>query len=96
VKRLDVESRARVEQKDALRAAGRRDDAPVGVEPAGGPTVGELALGVAAVALLGLLDRGEEHLLDGALNRADGEALLHDPVGELLVEMVEGVEQPAR
>jgi hypothetical protein len=66
------------------------------VEPARGPAKRELALGVAAVALLRLLERRQEHLLDRALDGADGEALLHDPVGERLVEVVEGVEQAAR
>ena len=66
------------------------------VQPAGGPAAAELALGVAALALIGELERGQQHLLDGALHRAHGEALLEDAVGDVLVEVVEGVEQAGR
>jgi hypothetical protein len=66
------------------------------VQPARGPAKRQLALGLAAVALVRLLERREEHLLDRALHRADGEALLHDAVGERLVEVVERVEEAAR
>jgi hypothetical protein len=66
------------------------------MQPARGPAECELALRVSAVTLVGLLERREEHLLDRALHGADGEALLHDPVGERLVEVVEGIEEAAR
>ncbi|MEX2025072.1 MAG: hypothetical protein WD993_08380 [Thermoleophilaceae bacterium] len=66
------------------------------MDPAGRPAAGELLLGLATVAALGELDRGQQHLLDAALDRAHGEALLHHAVGDLLVEVVEGVEQTGR
>ena len=94
VERLQVEARARVEQQHALRAAGGRHHPARGVQPPGGPAAAELALGVAALALVGELDRGQQDLLHRALHRAHGEALLEDAVGHVLVEVVEGVEQP--
>src|SRR5215208_4951363 len=95
VQGLQVESRARVEQQHALRAARRRRHAPRGIQPAGPPAEGELALGLAGLAVAGQLERRQQDFLHAALDRADGEALLHDPVGEPLVEVIPGVQQAA-
>ena len=58
--RDSTSSPARVEQEHALRAGRRSHHAPVGVQPAGGPAERELTLGVAAVALVGLLERRQQ------------------------------------
>ena len=94
VERLQVEARARVEEQNTLWPAGGRHHAARRVQPSRGPAAAELALGVAALALVGELDGRQEHLLHGALHRAHGEALLEHAVGHALVEVVEGVEQP--
>ena len=92
----DSRSRRGLESKSSTPCGrrGGRHDAARGVQPSRGPAAAELALGVAALALVGQLDGGQEHLLHGALHRAHGEALLEHAVGHALVEVVEGVEQP--
>ena len=95
VQRLVVEPLGRVEQDHALGAGGGRHDAAGGVQPAGGPAAGQLPLGLARLAALGHLDGGQQDLLDRAVHRPDGQALLHHAVGGHLVEVVEGIQQPA-
>ena len=74
---------------------GRRH-AQGGGKPAGAVAPRELVLGARRLALVQLLDRGEQHLLDGALDRAQGQALLHQPVGLGLVEAPERVMEARR
>src|SRR5205807_3617835 len=90
---LQTEPRAGVEQKDALGPRRRRADPTGRVQPAGGPAAGELVLGLAALAFLGELKRGEQQLLHAPLDRAQRQALLHQPVGKALVEAVERLDQ---
>ena len=78
------------------RVAGGRD-ARRGGQPAGGPAPREAVLGAGALALgVEALDAGQEHLLDGALDRAHGEALLEHAVGVDLVEARERAAQARR
>ena len=70
----------------ALAAGGRRSQPLERRKPAGGVTPGELVLGAVApwVGVRG--DGLEQDLLDRALDRAQRQALLEQPVGAVLVE----------
>ena len=99
VQRVDV-ARARWRRRSATpssRVAGRRDARarrPASRSPSARRSRtrgrGALAVGVER------LDAGQQHLLDGALDRAHGEALLEDAVGLVLVEAREGAAQARR
>ena len=97
VQRVHVARGAGVEDEHAVLARGRRRDARRRGQPARRPAPREAVLGVGALAVgVEDLDAGEEHLLDGALDGAHGQALLEHAVGVDLVEAREGAAQARR
>jgi hypothetical protein len=94
--RVEIVRGGRVEDQDSLSArAGRRQSLQCG-EPAGGVPPGKLVLGAAVPVLDPQLDRREQQILDGPLDRAESQAFLEQAVCALLVEGRERARQPRR
>ena len=88
LERVGVELVARgVADQDRRRAQRRRREPVRAHEPVGGPARGERpGRAVEAVARGDLAQRGQQHLLDGALDRAQRERGLHRAVGAVELE----------
>ena len=96
--RVGVEVVARgVADEDGGRAHRRRREALRALQPVGRPARGEgPGRAVEAVALAELVDRGQQHLLDRALDGAQREGGLHRAVGAVELEGLERADEDGR